>query len=278
MIRKIVWAAALASTAALWSPAAHAGPTGNVIIGGDPTSLQSGGLPDSPNGFFIGSTSSDITSALGNLKGYFANNDTGGLSSLISLVGGMSPVAAGSSGFARVAVTGDSDPFISFAVSATDTGAPDVFTFVFSIPVSPLLTGLVSVHSTLGVTLTAPPTVGASGESIAPNPSFSNIMLANIDACPAGVDVGTGFSTPASTSLTQSFNATGTVDLGAGGCDPAGNLLVEVSFQGSGNGAGYGLTGLFEVTQVPEPTSIAIIGAGLLGLFGVRRRRGALSN
>jgi len=168
---------------------------------------------------------------------------------------------------------GNVDPFIVFAVSVVDDLAPSTFAFAFSIPLAPDLLSfpagtIFTVHSTLGVTLTATP---GHVNTITPNVDPISIMLNNVGSCAAGVDIGTTFSAPASTSVTQSFSATNSFTP-IPGC--SGTLDTLISFIGSGNSAAYGLTGLFEIS-VPEPASFAVLGAGVLALTGMRRRRSA---
>ena len=168
----------------------------------------------------------------------------------------------------RLQGAADIDPFVIFALSVTDSDVPSTFDFVFVVPVSPVFTGNVQVHSTLGITLTSPQGITSS---IAPD-LFPTIMISNIGACAAGVDIGDGYSSPPQSSTVRSFDATGVVPASVG-CDSS--LIVEVSFQGSGSGAQYGLTGLFEATAIPEPGSLVIlsVGAGWV-MLGRGRRRG----
>jgi hypothetical protein len=178
-------------------------------------------------------------------------------------------VGGASGGLIRAEGTGDTDPFIAFAISATDLGSPSEFAFLFTIPIVPL-TGPATVHAELGITITnGSPSPGVSIDPGTIAPAF--IMSNNVGACAAGVDVGSSFSTP--TTDTQSFVADGIFPPSAG-CDSS--ISVLVNFTGTGDGDNYGLTGRFEVTQlqVPEPTTLALLGMGLLAIaaMGTRRR------
>lgn len=164
---------------------------------------------------------------------------------------------------------GNPDPFVNFAVGVIDVGAPSTFHFVFSIPLSPLLVGLVAVDSSLGISLT--PTRGTVATI---TPVVGDIMVNTIGACNAGVDIGSAFTAPKPTgnspvlSVTHSFSAATTFNTSPG-CD--GTLTVSIDFKGSGGSTAYGLTGSFEA--IPEPAAMAAFGTGLLGLVGVSRRR-----
>ena len=172
-------------------------------------------------------------------------------------------------GTGLVSGSGKFDPFISFAASVIDLGAPSQFEFIFLVPLSPILTGPVATHATLGITITASPDGPAS---IAADLFPPTIMVSNIGTCAAGVDVGAGFSTPTSTTTVRSFDATGTFTPTAG-CDSY--MLVDVSFTGTGNSAAYSLTGLFEI--VPEPASAMILGTAILGLARLRKGKKSLT-
>lgn len=210
-------------------------PGASIMIDGNSAPIPSGFVPGSASQVYFGSPT-------GPLGGSDITGDT------FSVSGG-----------------GSIDPSINFALGVTDVGAPSTFTFAFTIPLSPSLSGPIFVLSTLGVTLTGSGTTAATI-----TPVFSNLMLNNIGSCAAGVDIGTGFSTPASSSLTESFTAASTFTPSAG-CDSS--LTAYVSFSGSGGNTGYGLTGLFQV-EIPEPMTMSLLGAPAVALACIRRRRG----
>jgi len=103
-------------------------------------------------------------------------------------------------------------------------------------------------------------------------PTFGNVMLVNVGACAAGVDVGSGVTVASPGSNTVFFNDTGTYAPSAG-CDDS--LTAFIAFSGSGGNTNYGLTGGVVITGVPEPTSVGILGLAILGMLGVRRRSNA---
>jgi len=176
-------------------------------------------------------------------------------------------------GLITISGSGNIDPNISFSIGVTDTGAPSEFAFLFTIPIVPL-TGLATVHAELGVTLTDSASDDPGSISITPGPTFATLIMSNnVGACAAGVDVGTAVSqVPPPFTTTTNFVADGFFNPSPG-CDSSISVLID--FTGSGNGDNYGLTGIFLISEVPvpEPTTLALLGVGLVGLAGTVRRR-----
>jgi hypothetical protein len=170
-------------------------------------------------------------------------------------------------GSATVGGTGDPDPFISFSIAVTDTGAASQFTLSFNIPISPSLVGPQEVRSTLSVTLTDG---GTDGITITQgiNPIMANL----VGTCSAGVDIGTTSS--ASASFGSNVFSPAPAGIPGVGCDSGMSVIID--FTGSGNGDQYGITGLFEVrnaSNVPEPATVGLFAFGLAGLGFSRRKR-----
>ena len=168
--------------------------------------------------------------------------------------------------------SGSSGPSISFSLSVSNLGSPNDYIVDIPVPLSPALTGKVVVQSTLGITQT--------GGTIAPTTGLGLpfIMTNTISAgfCDAGVDL----ANAPSNAITSNYSAGPiTIDLSSpafAGCSPATQLDVIIAFHGDGFDT-YSLTGLFTVTPVPEPTTLALLASAFVGL-GAARRRGATTS
>ncbi len=176
--------------------------------------------------------------------------------------------AAGSA--ISIAGTGLIDPSLGFSIGLTDNGPAGIpsdpanqFTFAFSVPMVPALSGMVSVNASLGETVTGSASTGA-----VLTPLFTTTMLNFIDTCSIGVDTGGSVSSAPRLSNTSSSNAAG-VFMTSPSC--SGTLTSVIAFSGNGGGTQYAFTGFLEA--VPEPASMVILLSGVIGLTAATRRR-----
>ena len=156
------------------------------------------------------------------------------------------------------------DPFIGTGVGVTDVGAPSTFSFGFFLPIVPTvgpqtLTLAISENCTEGK--------AGSGCSITPSTLAPFTVSATLDGTPflfnggglvcAGATCGVSFLTATATGLVGPFSV----------------LDMHLEFKGSGGGASYGFSLRTEVTPVPEPSSYALLLAGLGAVGFIARRK-----
>jgi hypothetical protein len=171
---------------------------------------------------------------------------------------------------------GDVDPEIVFGLGATNnTNAVAVFAFVFNLPLGGFGPPTIMAEAALGTTLTAPadanatvfPTLGVG--KIVDSQDFD----AAFNGFDKGVDIGDRLTDPAGglSTLRNEF-VTSSILSGQG---PFELMTVTVAFGLTDDsptaGSGVGFSG--RVTQIPEPGTIALLGAGLFGLAWLRRQR-----
>lgn len=166
---------------------------------------------------------------------------------------------------------GNLDPFLNFSFGVVDSGSASIFTFVYSSPVAPMLMGAVNYTVDLaGSFSNGSPNNGGSLGMAAPN--TINVLEALldgnlVDGAGGGASFGAGGS-----SIYGPFAAAGTFDCSAiGGCT---NMSTRLSFIGSGGDDAYSFTGRFEITPVPVPTAVWLLGSAI-GVLGWVRRRSA---
>jgi hypothetical protein len=170
---------------------------------------------------------------------------------------------------------GHVDPELVFGLGATNnTNAVAVFAFAFNLPLGGFGPPIVA-EAALGTTLTAPsdanatvfPTLGV-GKIV----DSQDIRLSPFQSVDKGVDIGDRLTDPAGGVSTLrnelefgSINSGGPFDL----------MTITVAFGLTDDsptaGSGVGFSG--RVTQIPEPGTIVLLGAGLFGLAWLRRQQ-----
>ncbi len=172
------------------------------------------------------------------------------------------------------------DPTGSFVASATDFGAPSVFTATFTFPAfAPTLFGPVSFSGSVG----GVPTDGTgvpNGVSYTPtgtNPGVFRYDLLDTTAATVAtfyLDPGASFAAgPPNTHTTGPFDNTGSPVVVGAGPNGVGTVAVTESFTGSGGTDQYAFSGRWDV--VPEPNTMVLAGLGVAGLgaLAIRKRR-----
>lgn len=165
----------------------------------------------------------------------------------------------------------DPDPVLLFSASATNnSNNPLAYSFSFNTPLTPALTGAVSSHAELGVTLTDGLNDGAT---IAPLAGQNFILksydlYANAGSISKNVDIGTAYAIFSGTSGT-SFAADSSLVCG----QPCVTMSAQLAFVLTAHDSA-GFSGkVVQVSQVPLPAGLGLLGSGLAALLGLRRRQ-----
>jgi hypothetical protein len=165
---------------------------------------------------------------------------------------------------------GNLDPFFAFASWVVDFGAPSIFSFVFSSPISPTITGLANYSLSVGGSFSS--TSGSPGGSIAiaaPNTLGIAEGLVNGSTVIAGVGPGASFGGPGTVTYGP-YSTSGTYDCSlVGGCT---SFQAAVRFLGSGGGDAFSFSGTYEILLVPVPAAVWLLGSAI-GVLGMVRRR-----
>jgi hypothetical protein len=170
----------------------------------------------------------------------------------------------------------DPDPVLSIAGSAiNNSGSALSYSFTFNAPMSPALTGAINSSAFLNVGLTD---VNGDGAVVRPL-TGEPFMLRSFDTFGTGsgsdsisknVDVGTALQIFAGSFpvASQIYSATGSLNC-AIACTAMGARMSFVLSAGDN----MSFNGLIQQTQVPVPAAFWLLGSGVAGLLGLRRRR-----
>jgi hypothetical protein len=171
---------------------------------------------------------------------------------------------------------GNVDPELVFGLGATNnSNAVAVFAFAFNLPLGGFGPPTIKAEAALGTTLTAPSDANAT---VFPVLGVGKIVDsqdfdAAFNSFDKGVDIGDRLTDPAGgvSTLRNEF-VTSNILSGQG---PFELMTVTVAFGLTDDsltaGSGVGFSG--RVTQIPEPGTIVLLGAGLFGLAWLRRQQ-----
>jgi hypothetical protein len=181
------------------------------------------------------------------------------------------------------------DPYILYAFTVTDIGAPSIFTFGALNPLVPIVpNGTHQVKAAFGGRLTDFTGNGAAINQIAGVPIQTAVLnpgpvgmgvdvgpSASIAAGPSGQVLAYGNTSTAFPMSGDAFVAPGPAFLDyaplAGG--PFTQMKADWRFSLSGGGDSFAGIGYVEIVPVPEPGTVLLMLAGLGGLAVVARRR-----
>jgi hypothetical protein len=169
---------------------------------------------------------------------------------------------------------GNADPILGFAVAAGTGAGANAFSITLNLPIA--LSGMLNASSSVSYSLTA---TTAAGAQIAPLIGSHVVIAQEVDtsvgglaALNKGVDVGNTFSflggpqvqnSPVYTA-SNSFMGNLAYDL----------MSVTIAFSLSAN-SNVGISGFVQQVPVPEPSTLLLVGSGLLGLVAFGRKRSA---
>ncbi|MGE3541939.1 MAG: PEP-CTERM sorting domain-containing protein [Candidatus Tectimicrobiota bacterium] len=175
-----------------------------------------------------------------------------------------------------VGLGGNVDPTQTLAFGAVDVGAPSTFAVAISVPLVPTINGLADFSLTLFGDCTDGGTNGCSISPFLSGPGISEYFVNGFTTSLGIRGEARSLPTPGSDFLGQPFGTiSGTIDCAAlGGCTSFETLL---SFTGSGGSDAFSFTTRFDINAaaVPEPSTVSLLGLGLLGMgfAAIRRRR-----
>jgi len=168
----------------------------------------------------------------------------------------------------------DTDPTLTFALGAVNKGStPASFGAVFNLPLNPTLKEPLTATSTVRYTLTDG---GTNGITISPSiPAIGKIVSAqDVDANGIAFDKGVNVGdtcTATTDAFCGPYNAgPSLINHGAG---PYVSMTANVNFNLTGGGDAASLSGKIIQAAVPEPSSYALLSAGLVFVGFVASRR-----
>lgn len=164
----------------------------------------------------------------------------------------------------------DKDPFVTNNVNVTNISAvPQIFTVTVLSPVVAQLPSTTMLGS-VGVTLTNTADASATLTSFAPNPVYTAL----IDGAPVQPLLSNPYTLTCPPPGAGPFCSTSDSALfgPVGGPGALSTIGITIQFTLS-PGDSAGITSVFNITAVPEPGTLLLVGGGLVGLaFGGRRR------
>jgi hypothetical protein len=172
----------------------------------------------------------------------------------------------------------DPDPVLVFSASATNnTGGPLTYSFAFNAPLIPALTGPVTSHAELGITLTDD---GSGYAAVRATPGNNHILrsydlYANGSGISKNVDIGPGdgILSPALEIFAGTSATTYSADSSLICVQQCVLMSAVLNFTLTARDA-VGFSGkIVQTSEVPLPGALVLLGSGLAGLMGFAGRR-----
>ena len=179
------------------------------------------------------------------------------------------PVAATNGTVSSWSSVYDFDPFVTNNVSIVNTtGVVQTYIVGVTSPIAPQLPSTL-MNGSIGITITNTPTGGVTLTSVAPDAVYSaridGTTVATLDNHPYTLTCA-----PAFCSTTQNVSFGSPIPIGGPGATT--NIGITLRFTLT-PGDQASVTSVFNIVAVPEPGTALMLGAGLLGLVAIGRRR-----